>query len=505
MASASNAEHGDHSERARRLEALLASSPDAIVELDPSGDVLFVSRAAITLLPELHVGSGWLTGLPNEAHGAARRAFADAAAGNPAGFESARLGAPGRSTFIEHRLAPLRTAGVTVGVALIARDVTAARHAEAQRLVRDRLSSLGALAATVSHEINNPLAVLLMGLDLIKRDLDDKRANRSAASFRAELEDMHEAANRTRQVVADLRIFSRPDEERPARIDVRALLAAVVRLVRTDIRQRARLVENYGEVPAVEGSESRLGQVFLQLMLNAAQAIGEGDALDNEVRVETSVDTRGRVLVAIADSGAGIPREQQPRVLDPFFTTKPGNVPGVGLPLCAQLVASLGGHISFESEPGKGSVFRVALPAAARSSSPTAIQPATEQAPRRARVLVVDDESMVVSVVARFLGDDHEIVPALSARQAHDLISRGPKFDVILCDLMMPHMTGMELHALLSRTRPEQANRMVFMTAGAFTPRARMFLESVPNPRLEKPFDPQVLRVLVQRLAHDGE
>ena len=275
--------------------------------------------------------------------------------------------------------------------------------------------------------------------------------------------------------------------------------------MRTDIRQRARLIESYGEVPAVEGSESKLGQVFLQLMLNAGQSIGDGDAMDNEVRVETSVDARGRVLVAIADTGVGIASAQQPFVFDPFFTTKPGNVGGVGLALCAQLVTALGGTISFESEPGKGSVFRVALPAAARGSSPTSIQPATQREPKRARVLVVDDESMVVSVVARFLGDDHEIVPALSARQAHDLINRGPPFDVILCDLMMPHMTGMELHALLSRSRPEQAKRMVFMTAGAFTPRARTFLESVPNPRLEKPFDPQVLRVLVQRIAQEQD
>jgi CheY-like chemotaxis protein len=122
-------------------------------------------------------------------------------------------------------------------------------------------------------------------------------------------------------------------------------------------------------------------------------------------------------------------------------------------------------------------------------------------APRRARVLVVDDESMVVSVVARFLGADHDIVPALAARQALELITRGPAFDVILCDLMMPHMTGMELHATLLRAHPEHAKRMVFMTAGAFTPRARAFLDSVPNPRLEKPFDPQSLRALIDRLA----
>jgi CheY-like chemotaxis protein len=343
----------------------------------------------------------------------------------------------------------------------------------------------------------------MMGLDLIKRDLDDKRSNRGAESLRAELDDMREAANRTRQVVADLRIFSRPDEDRTGRVDVRVVLGSVVRLLRTEIRQRARLVENYAEVPAIDASEGKLGQLFLQLMLNAAQAISDGDADGNEVRVETAVDPKGRVLVAISDTGAGIASDQHARVFDPFFTTKTGNAHGIGLSLCAQLVAGMGGTISFESEPDKGSVFRVALPPAARSASPIPHQPSMRAAPRRARVLVVDDESMVVSVVARFLGDDHEIVPALAAHQAMELISRGPRFDVILCDLMMPHMTGMELHAKLLRSHPEQAKRMVFMTAGAFTPRARVFLDSVPNPRLEKPFDPQSLRALIERIAQD--
>ena len=501
MASAGSAEQRDRSEPAVRLAALLASLPDAVVELDAQGNVLFANQAASTLLPELRVGSGWLLGVPNDVHGVAQKAFASALRGMPVSFESARHADPAQASFIEHRLAPLRCDGSTIGVSLVARDVTAEKHAQAQRLVRDRLSSLGTLAATVSHEINNPLAVLLMGLDLIKRDLDDRRSNRSAADFRAELDDMREAANRTRQVVNDLRVFSRPDDDKPGRCDVRAVLAAVVRLVRTEIRQRARLVEQHAEVPQVEATEGKLGQIFLQLMLNAAQAIAEGDADENEVRIETSLDPKGRVVVSIADSGVGIARELQPRVFDPFFTTKTGSSAGVGLALCAQLVASLNGTITYESEPGKGSVFRVTLPAASRGSAPHASAPSLQRPPRRSRVLVVDDESMVVSVVARFLGDDHDIVPALSARQALDLIGRGPPFDVILCDLMMPHMTGMELHARLSRTNPEQAKRMVFMTAGAFTPRARAFLESVINPRLEKPFDPLVLRVLIERLA----
>jgi PAS domain S-box-containing protein len=487
-------------DRSEHAHALIANAPDAILELDREARVLFANAAAHELAPELRVGESWPLALPVQAREAAERAFAAALLGERNACEVLRVLPDGGRTYAAYRLAPLHLDEQIAGVVVMGRDVTTNKQEELRRLIRDRLSALGTFAATVSHEINNPLAALLMGLDLIVRDIDVRRSNKSAAEFREELGDMREAANRTRQVVRDLRIFARPEDEAIARVDVRSALASAARLVRTDIRQRARLIESYNEVPTVDANEAKLGQLFLNVMLNAAQAIEERGE-DNEVRIETSVDPRGQVVVTIADTGRGIDPELQPRLFEPFFTTRPGASSGIGLSICSQIVESMGGAIAFESEPGKGTVFRITLPAAARQPSPVPPNRVERRVPRRGRILVIDDESMVVSVVARFLADVHDVVPALDARTGLELLLRDPSFDVILCDLMMPHMTGMELYATLREANPALARRMVFMTAGAFTPRAREFLESVPNARLEKPFDPATLRALLDQLV----
>jgi PAS domain S-box-containing protein len=503
MARHSSVPRANDNQPATPTSTLLASAPDAVFELDRQAQVVFANPAAFALQPDLQIGGSWSRAQPDAAREAAERAFAAALGGAHSRCETLRMLSDGRRAYAEYRLAPLLREEQIAGVVAIGRDISANKDEELQRLIRDRLNALGGFAATLSHEINNPLAALLMGLDLIVRDIDVRRSNKSAASFREELGDMREAANRTRQVVRDLRVFARPDDEALARVDVRTVLASAARLVRTDIRQRARLVENYGEVPPVDANEAKLGQLFLNVMMNAAQAIEERGAGDNEVRVETSVDPKGRVVVAISDTGRGIDPALRARMLEPFFTTRPATASGVGLSICSQVVDAMGGSLSFESEPGKGTVVRITLQAAARSASPVPAGRVERAAPRRGRVLVIDDESMVVTVIARFLGDAHDVVPALEATKALELIARDPRFDAILCDLMMPHMTGMELYASLAQSHPALAKRIVFMTAGAFTPRAREFLESVPNPRLEKPFDPTTLRVLLDQLVQN--
>jgi CheY-like chemotaxis protein/two-component sensor histidine kinase len=315
-----------------------------------------------------------------------------------------------------------------------------------------------------------------------------------------ELRDARESADRLRHIVRDLKIFSRAtDEEHRGPVDVQRIMESSLRMAWNEIRHRARLVKEYGLVPLVEANEARLGQVFLNLIVNAAQAIQEGDADHNQIRVITRLDPGGGVIVEVRDTGSGIPPENLSRIFDAFFTTKPVGVgTGLGLSICHRIVSGLGGRLEVESQVNKGSVFRVLLPKASgtvearrRSSIPVGLPT------RRARVLVVDDEPMIMTAIGRALALDHDVVSTENAVDALERIIRGDRFDIIVCDLMMPQMTGMDLYRELLQRVPEQATRMVFLSGGAFTAAARSFLDEVPNHRLDKPFDTRQLLALV--------
>ena len=261
-------------------------------------------------------------------------------------------------------------------------------------------------------------------------------------------------------------------------------------------------MKNLAEVPPVDANEARLGQVFLNLLVNAAQAIPEGQANVHEVRVETYADEKGNAIVEIGDSGVGILAQDLPCIFDPFFTTK-GDDGGTGLGLAISLgtIRGLGGDIQVTSARGTGSTFRVTLPPA----KPGRVGPPSSHDLRtlpRQRVLVVDDEPLVAEAIARSLSEENDVDLVTSARQALERIHGGQHYDLLLCDLMMPVMTGMDLYADIVRTEPKLASRMVFMTGGAFTSRARAFIDSVVNPCLEKPLDMNRVRQLIARKGH---
>jgi len=389
------------------------------------------------------------------------------------------------------------------------RDVTLRveqKKMQDQLMISDRMVSMGTLAAGVAHEINNPLACVMANLDLATRDVAE-RAERLGLSgefseVREELRDAREAVERIRNIVRDLKIFSRSEEDKTGLVDIERVMESTLRMAWNEIRHRARLVKNYGKTPPVQASESRLGQVFLNLVVNAAQAIAEGHAENNEIHISTSTGPSGGIVIEITDTGSGMPPEVLGRLFTPFFTTKPVGVgTGLGLSICHRIVTGLGGCIDVKSVVGKGTAFRISLPPArteASEEAPEAPQVALNMpAQRRGRILVVDDEAMIAKAVQRTLSAEHEVVTVGSAGEALKRIDAGEGFDVILCDLMMPQMTGMDLHAELSRVATEPADRMIFLTGGAFTARARAFLDETPNQRIEKPFDPLHLRALI--------
>ncbi|MET0594236.1 MAG: response regulator [Polyangiaceae bacterium] len=488
------------SQRAAFLNALVENAPGFYVTyLDRDGKVQFLSR-----VPE-HcdglVGDGGVPACTPENRRAMLAAREEvASSGAPQRYEARVRRADGSVAWFANHMGPIRDDGKITGFVVITQDITDKKDAEARMLVADRLASVGTLAAGVAHEINNPLASVVANLDLALQDAKSLAARCPVPTeLLDEIGDARAAADRVRLIVRDLRVFSRAEEDRRGPVDVERVIESTLRMAWNEIRHRARLVKDYERVPAVEANESRLGQVFLNLLVNAAHAIPEGDVQANTIRISTGMGPCGRVLVRIADTGSGIRPEVMDRLFTPFFTTKPaGFGTGLGLAICHRILTGLGGEISLRSELGKGTEFTVALPAC--PAEPLAVVSSASSVPppsKRGRVLVIDDDATMSRTARRILGEEHDVVVADNGRQALDLVGSGPEFDVVLCDLMMPQVSGMDFYAEMRRRDANQAARIVFVTGGAFTPRAREFLDSVTHHRLEKPFDARGLRALV--------
>jgi PAS domain S-box-containing protein len=412
----------------------------------------------------------------------------------------------GRSIDVELTLAPvLDPSGAVTSASIVMRDVSEDKRLRASLAIADRMASVGTLAAGVAHEINNPLAAVVANIDFTIRGLEglgEQQRPDVLEGLREALRDAEEAAERVRQIVRELRLFTRPAEERLGPVDVRKVLESTLRMVWNEVRHRARLVKDYADTPFVDANEGRLGQVFLNLLVNAAHAIPEGNAEKNEIRVTTR-ELDGMVLVEVADTGSGIEEDKLEKIFEPFYTTKPAGVgTGLGLSICQGIVAGYGGHIHVTSAAGRGSRFVVTLPAGAlserfeRSGSEPPKLPA-----RPARILVVDDETMLLKSAARMLSPPHQVVTVQEAARALEMIRGGQQFDVILCDLMMPQMTGMELFEALKPLLADLERRVVFLTGGAFTPGARAFLEQTTCHRLEKPFERNALLAIIRDIV----
>ncbi|MFZ5470002.1 MAG: ATP-binding protein [Myxococcota bacterium] len=388
---------------------------------------------------------------------------------------------------------------------LFARDVTERKQTQARLLLADRLTSVGTLAAGVAHEINNPLCAVMLNLEFLGeqvRDLAQTHPSELTKSFAEVVSQAWQGAERVSHIVHDLKTLSRADEETRGPVNVNKVLESTIKMVWNQIKHSAQVIKSYGVVPLVDANESRLGQVFLNLLVNAAQAMPEGRARENRIHVVSRVDDLERVVVEVRDTGAGIPEEVRARIFEPFFTTKPVGVgTGLGLSICHGILKSFGGEISVESEVGKGTTFFVILPRSTEtvvSKESAAYSPA----PRRGRILIVDDEQIVATSLARLLRSEHEVEAVRSGKAALELLSADASFDVILCDLMMPDMTGMDLHEELLHHRPDLAPRMIFVSGGAFTERAKAFLDQIANPCLDKPLDGSALRSLINQRLH---
>jgi CheY-like chemotaxis protein/anti-sigma regulatory factor (Ser/Thr protein kinase) len=287
-------------------------------------------------------------------------------------------------------------------------------------------------------------------------------------------------------------------------MDLGAAIDAAGRLTHHEVRPRGTLVKEYGALPPVVGVPRRIEQVFVNLLLNAAHAFG--DRMDGRIVVRARV-IDDRVVVAVEDDGGGIPKEILDSIFEPFFTTRAvAGGTGLGLSICRDIVVRVGGDLVASSAEGRGTTMVVTLVRAFgdRAKVGASVPPSLSARPdgnAQKRVLIVDDEVAIVRLLSESLESIASVVGETVPGRALDLILADPGFDAIVCDVMMPGMTGIDLHERVARDRPDLASRFVFICGGTYTARARDHLERIPNPRLDKPFRMVQLIDAIARVA----
>lgn len=514
-----------HLARIHELEeqhrTLLDNAPLIIFRLDPHTlELVYLNHCAERLLgvprEEALSTPGFLRGLhvDAEAESAYDEAVGQASAGLCSSSYEARL-ARRDSVMMTARgtIYPLLgKAGNVVAIEGLFMDVSA-EHAARTRLIQaDRLTTLGTLAAGVAHEINNPAAFILLGLDMMGRLLEasgalvDTDASREMRDLLTELRD---STRRIVDIVRDLRMFARaPGGTRRMAVDVNRTVESALTLTRGQVVERAEVVRDLGDVPNVLIDEGRLGQVLVNLLVNAAQAIPRGTLGEAKVYVTTRSNDGRTVEIEIRDTGEGIPPEIQERIWDPFFTTKdPGAGTGLGLSISREIIERSGGRLYVESpvpgsNPPGGSRFIIELPAS--SAALSSFPPVPSWPPRSiggpAKVLVVEDEASLARALATEIGRVHDVQLVANATEALDALAAKP-FDVILCDVRMPGMSGEALFELVRQDRPQVAVRFVFMTGVGFGADFERFLTESGRPILEKPFSVEDALSIIRKVV----
>ncbi len=520
----------DDFERVVALEAekrqLVDNLPLIVARFDARGEALTFVNAAVQRVLGLRaadVGAARLEqALADDTERDASRAARDrAASGRPSPWEDRRYRhADGRILTMRECVYPVFDAARAVqAIEVIAYDISGELEARKELMRADRLATLGALAAGVAHEINNPVAVISLAVPQMAKLLRRIEGGdpHAAKNLEGVLHEVDESATRIGQIVGELKLFTRIGEADVAcPVDVNRILETALALASNELKKHARLEVSMSPLPVAPGSFVNLGHAFVNLFLNAAQAIesriltGERGASASHVIRVTSEQRGDFIVVAVEDTGIGIDPKLLPRIFDPFFKADSGaSGAGLGLAIAYDLVRRVGGHIRVESKPMHGARFVVELPLAELGAPPSAereLVPRTrERGPGASlpRVLVIDDERALVRALARQLSDQYDVDTAATARDALAQLSLH-SYDVIVCDLRMPDQSGSQIYEEVRARSAQQAARFVFTTGGSYgTEDDEMHrrVDATGLPVLEKPFDGVSFEAVVARVA----
>jgi PAS domain S-box-containing protein len=376
----------------------------------------------------------------------------------------------------------------------VGRDVEARVRRQAELVRADRMAAVGALAAGVAHEVNNPLTYVILQLDRLRARLGKSLMDpQDREACDAMLGDALDGSQRVAQIVRDLLWFAREDAAVRAPVDVRVAIDTAVKLATGALRHRATVVSTIGDVPAIAGNAARLTQVFLNLVVNAAQAFARDTPDLNHVWIDVRADG-GKVVIDVVDDGPGIPDPLARRVFEPFFTTKPGGT-GLGLSISRSIVEDGGGAIEALPRPGGGTIMRVTLPSwvGDRRRAPS---PALADHAPRSRILVVDDDAILARAVGEALGERHDVATAATPAMALDRIA-ADDHALVVCDLALPGMSGVELAQQVVARRPEYRGRFLFITGGAVPTELATQIDALGCDVVAKPFDLAALELAI--------
>lgn len=373
-----------------------------------------------------------------------------------------------------------------------------------QAHLNDKLRSIGLLAAGVAHDVNNPISWILLNLEYLQQH--------GAAMDHAELknlltESIH-GAERIKDIVSNLKGISRFTEQEIKPVNLHQIIDTVLMVLGHETRLRAVIEKKYAaHLPTIVANESKWYQVFMNLIMNALQAIPEGDLLHHKISIKTRVDKK-EIRIDITDTGKGIDPIHLPRIFEPFFTTKSmGEGTGLGLSISQEIVHAYGGRIAVKSQLGKGSTFSVLIPLKAHERTalfePSLATKTTISS--RKNILIVDDEPYLLKALQRMLTPYHDSVTAVSVGDALEKLKTNPKqFDIILADVLMPGMSGADLYETIAKTYPQLVPRILFMTGGVYTSKEKAFIQRVPNECLSKPIDKEALLAQINKVCNEN-
>ena len=482
------------------LRAAVAVSRDGIIVTDVSGVVVYVNEAMSKIFG--YSGGDLLQtqvidcGLPEE-----QKSLEDLL----------EVGDASREVRFRHRDGEMRWAaistsqvrddeGLPTAVLAIVRDVTDEKRLQERLYRADKMVTVGQLLSGVAHELNNPLTSVMGFVELILA------LNDLPGTVKADLLAIQQETERASHIVRNLLSVVRIHEPRREAVDLNALIRNTVGLRAYDLRLDNILTAlDLGDrLPSPLVDPYQIQQVLLNLISNAHQAITLSDRKGGTLTMRSQFVAPNTVRIQVTDDGPGIAPDVMPRLFDTFFTTKPeGMGTGLGLSICQSIIKDHAGHLRVESEPGRGATFIIELPVT-RQIVKQAPGPVLEEARplsrQSRRILVVDDEELVSSMLSRlFRRLDHEVVTALSATKALEYLAV-QSFDAVLLDIRMPDMDGKELFRTIQQRWPQMAQRVAFLTGDVLSPPTQAFLETAGRPALDKPFYPHQIQKLLEEL-----